>query len=430
MKIELHKDNPKELDVLRRLAVERDVPLFLVGGALRDHLAGRPVADFDFALAAGGEALPWIFAKRIGGSCFWLDQGRGQCRIVLKHGPGNILTFDFAPLCGASIEEDLASRDFTVNAMAVDFSTTDLLIDPFSGLSDLHSRTIRCCSFSAFMDDPLRLLRAFRLAATLGFEIEDHTRSIIGDNAGLIMRVAPERIRDELFKILEVPDAEYSFTELQAAGLLSPLFPKGKDFNRGIASLGQMENILANLEEELPEHGPLLSGYLSEPLEGGVSIRSMLKLGSFLKGAGGDGTADVICNKIRLGLKSLRMLQYLLEGLEEPVVWLGSAPGIRPMYRFFKDKQSGPEAVIFAMIHYGLPDGVGRRLLSFYFTDYRDQEELLSGQEIMEAFNVAEGEEVGRAIAALRSAERTGTVATRAEALDFLQRKLLTKDLS
>ena len=428
MKIELHKDNPKELDVLRRLAVKRDVPLFLVGGALRDHLAGRPVADFDFALAASGEALPWIFARRIGGSCFWLDQGRGQCRIVLKHGP-DILTFDFAPLCGASIEEDLASRDFTVNAMAVDFSTTDLLIDPLSGLSDLHSRTLRSCSPSAFTADPLRLLRAFRLAAALGFEIEAQTRSVIGDHAGLITLVAPERIRDELFKILNGPDAEYSFTELQAAGLLSPLFPKGKDFNRGIAFLGRIGSILANLEEGLPEHGPLLSGYLNEQLEGGVTIRSMLKFASFLKGAGGEEAA-IDSSKIRLGRKALGMLQYLLEGLDEQVAWLGSNPGIRSMYRFFNDKQSGPEAVGFALAHYGLPDRVGRRLLYFYFTGYRDQEELLSGQEIMKAFNVAEGEEVGRAIAVLRAAERTGTVATKAEALDFLRRKLLTKDHS
>ena len=428
MKIELHKNTPRELDVLRRLAVEQNVPLFLVGGALRDHLSGRPVADFDFAVAAGGEELPRNFARRIGGSCFWLDQGRGQCRIVLKHG-SDILTFDFAPLCGASIEEDLASRDFTVNAMAIDVSKC-LLIDPLSGLTDLHSRTLRSCSSSAFTSDPLRLLRAFRLAATLGFKIEDHTRAAIGDHAGLITLVASERIRDELFKILEGQHAECSFTELRAAGLLAPLFPGGKDLNRGIAFLGRMEGALANPEEVLPELGPLLSGYLKEQLEGGVTTRSMLKLASFLKGADGEGSADKLCKKIRLGRKALRMLQHLLEGFDEQVVWLDSNPGIRSMYRFFHDKLRGPEAVLFAQAHHGLSDGVSRRLLSFYFTEYQDQEELLSGQEIMQAFALAEGEEVGWAIAGLRAAERTGTVVTREEAIEFLQRKLLTKDLS
>lgn len=195
--------------------------VYLVGGSLRDVILGRKPLDYDFAVK--GDSL--AFARRIA------RQRNG--RLVIMGKPGQQIfrvvfqdtLWDISPLKGGSIEEDLAGRDFSINALAFDTASRKL-IDIRNGLSDLNQGRIRMVSEHVFQKDPLRLLRAFRLAASLGFQVDAATEARIQQDAALIHRAAAERIREELLKTLAAPQSFSVVHRVHATGLLFQLFPE------------------------------------------------------------------------------------------------------------------------------------------------------------------------------------------------------------
>ena len=213
----------RHLTTLRRVATALGPRSYVVGGCLRDLMLDRKVNDVDIAVDGGTEALSRRLAGECGGTFFWLDQERGHSRVVIKGG-GEIVTLDFAPLRGEDILADLALRDFTINALAIPLTGGQELIDPLGGEADIRAKVVRRCCESVFRDDPLRLVRAFRFAATLGFGIEAETLAAIPGHGILLANVAGERIRDELFRILQVPGAESFVRSMGDAGLLEVLF--------------------------------------------------------------------------------------------------------------------------------------------------------------------------------------------------------------
>ncbi|HTG81227.1 MAG TPA: CCA tRNA nucleotidyltransferase, partial [Geobacteraceae bacterium] len=209
--------------LIAELAGDLGMDAYLAGGGVRDCLLGREVNDLDFALSGAWEELPRLFAARWGGSFFWLDEGRLQAR-VSKKTAGGTLVRDFAPLRGATIEDDLRQRDFTVNALAMKVAGGEL-IDPLRGGPDLDGKLIRACSDHAFDDDPLRLLRALRFAAELGFTVEEGTWNDLRRKGDLLGGVAKERVRDELFRLLAAPGIGTNLSMLDASRLLPVIFP-------------------------------------------------------------------------------------------------------------------------------------------------------------------------------------------------------------
>lgn len=179
-----------------------DRPLHLVGGALRDALLGRVTHDFDFALP--GPVLPAArrAAARLDAAFYPLDAERDTARLLLLAPDGTRLKLDLAAFRGADLEADLRGRDFTVNAMAFDLRARRLH-DPLGGLADLREKRLRACSPTAFRDDPARVLRAVRLAAELGFTLEAETRAALRAAVPALGTVSVERLRDELFRILD-----------------------------------------------------------------------------------------------------------------------------------------------------------------------------------------------------------------------------------
>ncbi|HEV2713093.1 MAG TPA: hypothetical protein VGU26_08350 [Gaiellaceae bacterium] len=180
---------------------------WVVGGAIRDELLGRAVVDLDIACRD-----PEAAARRYGGPVFPLSDRHGAWRVALPDGR----TVDFTPLRDG-IESDLATRDFTINAIARPLDGGDH-VDPFKGRADLQRREIRAISPSVFEDDPLRLLRAVRLEDELGFAIDEETERLVRAHAQLVTRPAGERILAEL---LRLTDAGYE--RLAELGLLAPL---------------------------------------------------------------------------------------------------------------------------------------------------------------------------------------------------------------
>jgi len=167
---------------------------WVVGGAVRDELLGRELVDLDVAVR-DPQAAARAYANRSGGAPFQLSDRHGAWRVALERGR----TVDFTPLAG-TIEEDLATRDFTINAIAVPLAGGEA-VDPFAGRADLAARLIRAVSPTVFTDDPLRLMRAVRLEDELGFRLEPETERLVREHAGLVTGPARERILSELVRL-------------------------------------------------------------------------------------------------------------------------------------------------------------------------------------------------------------------------------------
>jgi Poly A polymerase head domain len=189
-----------------------DGPAWIVGGAVRDELLGREVVDVDVA-CPDPELAARLYARLSGGAVFPLSERHGAWRVAFRGGK----TVDFTPLHGETIEEDLATRDFTVNALARPLES-ESLIDPHGGEADLAARRLRAVGPAIFEDDPLRLLRAVRLEDDLGFRLDADTAALARAAAGTVGEPAGERILAELERLS--PAGFYRAAEL---GLLEPL---------------------------------------------------------------------------------------------------------------------------------------------------------------------------------------------------------------
>jgi tRNA nucleotidyltransferase/poly(A) polymerase len=190
---------------------------WVVGGAVRDELLGRELIDLDIATRDPKQAAR-AYARRSGGAPFPLSERHGAWRVALEDGR----TVDFTPLPG-SVEDDLATRDFTINAIARPLAGGDA-VDPFGGREDLEAKRLRAVRESVFEDDPLRLLRAVRLEDELGFHLDGETERLVREHAGLVTRPAGERILAELRRL-----SVDGFRRLDGLGLLEPLGGKLTD---------------------------------------------------------------------------------------------------------------------------------------------------------------------------------------------------------
>ena len=183
---------------------------WIVGGAIRDEALGRRLVDLDVACREPERAAR-AFAKRSGGAPFPLSERHGAWRVALVEGR----TVDFTPLA-AAIEDDLATRDFTINAIARPLGGGDA-VDPFGGLVDLDEKRLRAVGPRVFTDDPLRLLRAARLEDELDFRLDDETERLVREDAALVTKPSGERIVGELRRL-----SAGGYRRLDDLGLLEP----------------------------------------------------------------------------------------------------------------------------------------------------------------------------------------------------------------
>jgi len=182
---------------------------------------GRLVHDWDFAVNRGAIRLARSTADALGGAYYTLDAERGTGRVILPPGDGGPMNLDFAELRGKSLHDDLLLRDFTINAMALD--EAGVLIDPLDGQSDLEALCLRATSEAAFRDDPLRTVRAVRLAGQLSLVIEPQTAAWILRDGGLLRESSKERVRDEFIRLLMLPGAAGLVQQLSDFGLLESI---------------------------------------------------------------------------------------------------------------------------------------------------------------------------------------------------------------
>ena len=208
------------VDVAREVFSGREA--WIVGGAVRDRLLGRPTVDLDLAVADDPKRAAREVARRAGGAAFRLSGAFGAWRVV---GPDSAWHVDLVPLKDGDIRADLAARDFTVNAMAEPLAGGDVL-DPHGGLADLEARRLRMVSAAALASDPLRTLRAIRIAVLLELTIEPGTAAAIGEHAPGLADVAAERVFGELKQVVCAPGVRAGLALMEAHGVTAQVLPE------------------------------------------------------------------------------------------------------------------------------------------------------------------------------------------------------------
>ncbi|HKP21200.1 MAG TPA: HD domain-containing protein [Thermoleophilaceae bacterium] len=272
-----------------------------VGGALRDELLGREVTDIDIAVEGDPEAAAREVAKAVRGPVFRLSEAFGAWRVV-DRGGGRV--YDFAPLQGETIEDDLRKRDFTINAMARERGEggepAGELIDPLGGRADIESRTLRVIGPQAYESDPLRPLRLARFAAELGFAPEPETERLTEQAARRVPEASGERVFAELRRLVLAPNAVEGLALADRLGLIRSVLPELSDLHDVEQShyhhkdvYGHTLEVLERLIELETEAAGDLRDVLDEPLADELTRGEALRFGALLHDIGKPATHDV-----------------------------------------------------------------------------------------------------------------------------------------
>jgi putative nucleotidyltransferase with HDIG domain len=448
-----------------------------VGGAVRDLLLSRrAVEDLDVTLPSGALDVARSLADRLGGAFVALDEARGVARVVVKTeaGEGRV---DLADFRGATLEADLRARDFTVNAMAVPLRPLVAegkarLVDPVGGLADLSRRRLRLCGPGVLAEDPIRALRGVRLAAELGFPLDAGARREARRVAPMLRAVAAERVRDELVGVLSLPRASRGLSELERLGLLEAIVPEIEPmksatqplphrfsvWEHSLRTVEATDTLLASLSSLVP-YGDQLAAHTAEPLGDGLTRRHALKLAALLHDVAKPRTRRVVEGQVRFighdlegaalarGIgQRLRLSGMATDVLERLVrhhlrlMHLGQVAELtrRARYRFFRDLGDEAQDLLLlaladAAAVRGDPPlavwhGPGGRLVADLLRGWEETRTqaaappLLRGEDVMSAFGIPPGPEVGRLLALAREAQDLGQVRTREEALAYLAR--------
>lgn len=424
------------LDRIRPLLADHDRPIYLVGGAVRDALLGRASHDIDLIVPHGAIALTFDLARQLDLPAYRLDDERDVGRLLVG---GSDTTVDIARYRGDLLADDLRARDFTINAMALPVAarTASEIIDHHSGRADLAAGWLRVIHEHSISDDPVRALRAARLAVQLGFQPTAETVAAAhAAGATLARRVSPERIRDEMTRLLATPAPDRAIALLDDWGLLDPTLPE-------IAALAGIEQSPPHHEAVLPHtfsvlrylvaveaclaeppvdapwgtavaallrvRGDTLRAHLGATLDGGIAAGQLLRWGALLHDAGKPATQTIdetgrsrfighdetgaeiaakLLNRLKFSGEAVRRVRAIVAGHMRPLYLAteGRPPSRRSAYRYYRAlHEAGVDVVLLSLAdHLATYDGPGpeeswaallvvaEALLDAYFTDYTE----------------------------------------------------------
>lgn len=446
-------------DKVLELLKNYDEDIYLVGGAVRDYLLGKTTCDKDI-LVNNAESFAKEFARKNNATFITLDSENKIYRVVLRD---KINYLDITEPIEGSLEKDLRRRDFTINAIAINLKTKEIT-DINNGQEDIKNRVIRSISEDNLVDDPLRILRAFRFSATLGFEIEQGTLEQIKKHKDLILNPAKERVNYEILKLFQ---GEYTPQVLLMASdiieLLYPVFtdvkkvPKNTHHHLGlyehsVETVNQIQQIYNTSSDEVKEH-------MNKVDFGGFSRLAHLKFAGFFHDIGKFSTWTIEGDRHRfikhddVGSKmakeilkqnkfSKKQIEYITSMIKNHIYpsQVVSAENINDkiyMRYIRKMEDNVIDNIILAqadrlsargpaITDEIVNDNISRlnKLLEFYLMikpKLKPIPKLLTGQEIMEIKNIPQSPILGKIISALKEEQSEGNILTKAEAVEFVK---------
>ncbi|HUV15890.1 MAG TPA: hypothetical protein VMW28_04940, partial [Pelolinea sp.] len=200
--------------------------IYLVGGYIRDSMAGRQTHDFDFVVRKNSINAARKIADLFNGDYYVMDKERQMARAIIQLNYQEKTFFDFSILNRGEIISDLKNRDFTINAIAVNLSSPGKLIDPLGGIDDLEKRRLNPCDNDAFNRDPVRTLRSVRFIQSFNLDYTKKTRNLILNAARGLKNVSAERVRDEICQIFSLETFSGSLDMLKEFNVLNEVFPE------------------------------------------------------------------------------------------------------------------------------------------------------------------------------------------------------------
>lgn len=467
---------------LRDTLLEKQVkiPIYIVGGAVRDAYRRGAIEDIDLAVDGDAIGIARNIADWFDGDVFVMDADRGVARVFVQTHEGQIV-LDLAKFRGDTLEDDLRDRDFTINAMAADLlGDVSVLIDPMNGQHDLHQKVLRLCSAHAIQDDPIRALRAIRQSVQLTLRIHPDTLEDIRENVAGLELSSFERVRDEFYKILDTANPSRAIRVLQHLGMLKYVIedsdalvgleqnlPHHFDvWNHTLLVIERMNSVLMAISYkrtdntaatfdlgmlviQLDRYRTRLQAHITREYGNGRTHQELMILGALVHNLGKTKSIIEYVSHTKLRAKKIaESLRLTNDEQKRLVSMVGTYRDVLDnlewttldLHRFwFTLGDNGIDAILLAVTDYlGM---VGAELeqpewliiverviimLDTYFNQYEtvvDPVLYLNGNDIMEMLELEGSPLIGQLLTLLREAQVTGDVSSVENARDFIKRQ-------
>ncbi len=485
---------PEMISLLRKIndiVSAKNTESYIVGGFVRDILLERETADIDITVAGDAREIAGGISEILDGRYVLLDDINEVARIIFfdnKNSPSEIsCVVDFSSF-SETIEKDLARRDFTIDAMAAELNqfVKNLrnieIIDPFNGRGDLDRKVIRAVSDGIFTEDPVRLLRAIRLAGELGFSIEQDTEILVKRDAHSLASLPGERIRDELLRLLALKEVGKIVRYLDELGLLTEIIPElegSRDLEQpkehrwdvlehSFATVSALEFLLGEGDWTYTDEGIVGTGLLSDEIiehlnrevSSGSTRKSLLKLTALLHDIGKPATKSIDetgrtrflghskegaslvverLGKLRFSSREIRLVETeIIHHMRPTQLSQEGMPSHRAVYRYYRDTGQAGVDILFLNLADHLatrgPDldisawrehiGLAKYLLEKYFEKENavNPPRIIDGYDIMKSFGLSPGPRIGELLEAVKEAQASGEITDRGQALAYIKK--------
>lgn len=465
MNIQILKNKIQNDEILNNISSFFQNQVYLVGGSVRDYLLGKTTYDRDLIVVdEDAKSFSLKLAEFFGATHIPLDEVNKIYRIVLSDKENYL---DITNPVENSLEKDIMRRDLTINAIAVNIKTGEV-VDLCNGISDLENKLLRGVREENFVDDPLRLLRVFRFYSILGFELDESLVSIAKKYQNIVLNPAKERIEYELMKLFDGQFADEALLKMDECGVLEKYFPFVKElkqvppnlhhhldlFHHSVETVKQIGILYNNSSEEVKAH-------MNKIDFGGFSRIAHLRLAGFLHDIGKFSTwtieedtgrhrfikhDDVGAKLAKPMLKSMcfsnKQIDYLTLMIKKHMypTAVVSAPELtdKVMMRFVRKMEDnaidniliaqadrlsarGPE-ITEDIVNENI--SALNNLLEFYLKakeTLKPLPKLLDGNEVMNILSIKPSPQLGKIMDALQEAQISGDILTKDEAVAFIK---------
>ena len=404
------------------LSKELDSKVYIVGGILRDYLTGtvNKNTDMDFTSDMALK-LARKFSRRAGGSFVMLDEEEETGRVIIKKGRNSELTMDFSQTRGNNIIDDIYKRDFTINSIAISFNDCFSghkcnFIDPSGGIDDIENKIIKVVSENSLTDDPLRMVRAFRFASKLNFNISPDTIELIESHKEKIIRVSRERIETELFKMLDSDQSSKYVKQMYDSGLFMAIIPEVAHQDWHIYE--KLEKLLSGeFIHMFPKYSEEINIYMTGP-----SRKSMTKFGLLLQGK--YNVIEAMCRNLKMSNyktdTTTRLVTYYRDLVQEK-----DKTGNIFILDFFRKTGNDGIAILFTALSAGIVSKEEvTHILDIYYNKIKplwESPRLIKGHDLIELFNLKPGPDFKKILYKIEEQQVEGNIKTREEALKFVE---------